>query len=390
MAVRGKVYLARVAGRRHRRQFPAMSERLTAIYHVRSDAASIAARARGIAVEQSVEMPVEGIDDAAVLEGIVGRVDGIADLGDGRFEVRIGLAVATTGPEAGQLFNMLFGNSSIQEDVTLADVEFPASVVAAFPGPNLGIVGLRRRAEAVGRALTCGALKPQGLAPERLAGLAAMMARGGMDYIKDDHGLADQSYSPFAARLAAVAAALRREAEGSGKLTRYVPSLSGNLDDMRRQIGQALEAGVDCFLIAPMIAGMATFASLVREYPEAGFMTHPTLSGIARIAPPLFYGRLFRLIGADAVVYPNHGGRFGYSPATCAALAEAARAEWGAVRPCLPVPAGGMTLARVGEMLDFYGPDIIVLIGGALLAARERLAEEVARFTAAVAAHRFD
>ena len=366
-----------------------MTERLIATYHVRSDAAAIAARAYGIAVEQSVEMPVEGIDDPGVLEGIVGRVEDIADLGDGRFAVRIGLAVATTGPEAGQLFNMLFGNSSIQDDVTLEAVELPESVVSAFPGPNLGIAGLRARVGAAGRALTCGALKPQGLPPELLAALAARMARGGMDYIKDDHGLADQAYSPFAARVEAVAVALQRVADAGGRLTRYVPSLSGNLDDMRRQVGHALARGVDCFLIAPVIAGMATFATLVREFPQAGFMTHPTLSGIARIAPPLFYGRLFRLIGADAVVYPNHGGRFGYSPSTCAALAAAARADWGHVKPCLPVPAGGMTLARVGEMLDFYGPDTIVLIGGALLATRERLTEEVAAFTAAVASHRF-
>jgi ribulose-bisphosphate carboxylase large chain len=151
----------------------------------------------------------------------------------------------------------------------------------------------------------------------------------------------------------------------------------------------ALSVGVHGFVIAPMIAGLATFDTLVREHPDCAFMTHPALSGIARIAPPLFYGKLFRLLGADAVVYPNHGGRFGYSPDTCRHLAEAARAPWGAVRPSLPVPAGGMTLARIGEMLDFYGPDTIVLIGGNLLAARERLREEAAAFVARVAGHHF-
>ena len=51
-----------------------MSERFVVTYHVASDAAGIAARARGIAVEQSVEMPVEGIDDPRVLADIVGQV----------------------------------------------------------------------------------------------------------------------------------------------------------------------------------------------------------------------------------------------------------------------------------------------------------------------------
>ncbi len=360
-----------------------MTERLIAIYHVTADAGSIEARARGIAVEQSVEMPVEGIDDPFVLDGIVGRVEGIADLGQGRYEVRIALATATIGAEAGQLFNMLFGNTSIQEGVALVDVELPDSLLQAFPGPNLGIAGLRALTGAHGRAITSGALKPQGLPPAGLAAIAGRMAQGGIDLIKDDHGLADQAYSPFADRVDAVMDALG--ATG----THYFPSLSGNLDDMRRQLRHAVARGVRGVLIAPIIAGIPTFATLVREFPAVAFMTHPTLSGIARIAPPLFYGKLFRMIGADAVVYPNHGGRFGYTPQTCHDLAAAARAPWGHLKPSLPVPAGGMTQARVGEMLDFYGPDTIVLIGGALLATRDRLTEEVAAFVAAVARHTF-
>jgi ribulose-bisphosphate carboxylase large chain len=53
----------------------------------------------------------------------------------------------------------------------------------------------------------------------------------------------------------------------------------------------------------------------------------------------------------------------------------------------VPVPAGGMTRDRVGEMLDFYGPDVMLLIGGALLEARERLVEATAAFVAEV--HRY-
>jgi ribulose-bisphosphate carboxylase large chain len=367
-----------------------MSERLTALYHVAGDRTSIEARALGIAVEQSVEMPVEGIDDICVLTDIVGKVLAIEDLDTGEFAVRIGLAVSTTGFEAGQLFNMLFGNTSIQEGVQLIDVELPESLLRAFPGPNLGAAGLRRLTGVpVGRALTAGALKPQGLPPIGLAAIAARMAYGGIDLIKDDHGLADQAYSPFTARVDAVATALKDVATKTGKLTRYIPSLSGTLDDMRRQVRQGLGLGLQVFLIAPMIAGIPTFAALVREFPDVGFMTHPTLSGIARIAPPLLYGKLFRLLGADAVVYPNHGGRFGYSQTTCAALAAVARVEWGRLRPSLPVPAGGMTPSRIGELLDFYGPDTIVLIGGALLAARERLTAEVANFVEQVSRHQF-
>jgi ribulose-bisphosphate carboxylase large chain len=354
---------------------------MTAVYRIQSDATSIDARAQSIAVEQSVEMPVSAIAEPGILRDIVGQVEAIEDRGGGVFDVRIGLATVTTGHEAGQFLNMVFGNTSLHPDVVLLDVDVPADLAAAFGGPRHGIDGLRRRTGAYGRALTCSALKPQGVPPARLAQLAEQFARGGIDFIKDDHGLADQSYSPFVERVAAIAGSVGR--------TRYVPSLSGDLDAMRRQIDIARAHGIDTMLIAPMIAGWATMQALVRQYPDVAFLAHPTMGGAARIAPELLIGKLFRLMGADAVIFPNHGGRFGYSPETCRHLADQVRAPWEGIRPCVPVPAGGMTLDRVPEMLDFYGPDAMLLIGGSLLAARERLTEETAAFTRAVAQHSY-
>jgi len=366
-----------------------MTSRLAVTYHVRSDAESIETRAQAIAVEQSVEMPLEAIDDPAVLRDMVGEVQAIDRLDDGRFSVRIGLATATIGNDAGQLLNMLFGNTSLHDDVVLHDVAFPAELLAAFGGPPHGIAGLRQRVGAHRRALTCSALKPQGLSADRLGMLAERFARGGIDYIKDDHGLADQDFSRFADRVRACAAGVARATQATGHSTRYMPSLSSDLNAMRRQIGLARELGIDCVLIAPLIAGFANMQALVTEFPDVAFFAHPSMGGAARIAPALLIGTLFRLIGADAVIFPNFGGRFGYSQATCRLLADHARAPRDGLRPSLPVPAGGMTLQRAPELLDFYGPDAMLLIGGNLLLARERLTEETAAFTRAVATHEY-
>ncbi|HUC60499.1 MAG TPA: RuBisCO large subunit C-terminal-like domain-containing protein [Alphaproteobacteria bacterium] len=362
-----------------------MVSRITAIYRIESDAHAIGARAQALAVEQSVEMPVAAIDDRMVLDEIVGRIEGIEELAPGRFEVRIGLAVATTGPEVGQLMNMLFGNSSIHPDIELHDAILPPEILTAFGGPRHGLEGLRARVRAEGRAMTCSALKPQGFAPARLAELARRFALGGIDYIKDDHGLADQAYSPFDERVGVCAEAVAKAARETGHPTRYLPSLSGDLDRLRAQVKRARAAGLDTLLIAPLVVGLPAFHALVRENPDMAFMAHPALAGAARFAPPLLLGKLFRLFGADATVFPNHGGRFGYSRETCAALADAARGAWGALEPAVPVPAGGMTPERVPEMLDFYGTEVMLLIGGGLLAARERLTQETAAFVARVA-----
>ena len=47
-----------------------------------------------------------------------------------------------------------------------------------------------------------------------------------------------------------------------------------------------------------------------------------------------------------------------------------------------------MSPDRVPEMLEFYGPDVMLLIGGALLAARERLVAETAAFVAEIERYR--
>lgn len=358
---------------------PAMT-RISALYRITCEPAAVARRAEAIAVEQSVEMPVSAITDARVRAEIIGRVEAIRDLGDGRFAVRIGLATETTGSEAGQLVNMLFGNSSIHPDIELLDATFPPEIATAFGGPNHGIEGLRRLAGVGRRALTCSALKPQGLPVAALADLAYRFALGGIDFIKDDHGLADQAYSPFADRVPACQAAVRKANASTGRKAVYVPSFTGDLDQLRAQARLARAAGVEAALIAPMVVGLPAFHALVRSAPELAYLAHPALAGAQRFAPPFLLGRLFRLLGADASIFTNHGGRFGYAPALCQAIAEAARSPWPGVRPTMPVPAGGMTLARVPEMLSFYGPDTMLLIGGNLLEAGDQLSEATAGF----------
>ncbi len=360
------------------------SQRLNVVYRVRNGSETIEERARQIAVEQSVEMPVSAIEDEYVRSEIIGQVFDIRSVGDGRFDVEIELSAATVGEDPGQLLNMLFGNTSLHEDVTLQDFSLPDNLLAVFRGPRHGLDGLRKRAKVEARAMTCSALKPQGLPPAELAELAARFAAGGIDFIKDDHGLADQAYSPFKARVEAVTKALK------GSRTRYAPSLSGDLDKMRDELRFAVDAGIDTAMVAPMVSGVANFNRIVQEFQDVAFLAHPAMGGAARIHPPLLIGKLFRILGADGVIFPNHGGRFGYSAQICGELAAAASGGIGAIRPAAPVPAGGMTLDRAPEILDFYGPDIILLIGGGLLAERNRLTEATSVLSAIVHDHLYD
>ena len=357
-------------------------ERIRATYFLDAPEAEIEARAKALAVEQSVEMPVEAIADRHVLEDVVARVESIRPR-EGIFEVVLAIACPTTGPEASQLLNMLFGNCSLQPEVELLDVAFPPGYERAFGGPRFGIAGIRDLVHAHGRPITCTALKPQGSPVEHLARLAGAFARAGIDVVKDDHGLADQRDAPFAERVPAVQRAIEAANRETGGHTAYAPTFSGSPRALREQARLARDCGVCMALVAPMLVGVPAFIELQADF-DRPVMAHPAFGGATRVAPALLLGKLFRLFGADATIFPNHGGRFSYSKRTCLAIADEARAPWQDLKPALPVPAGGMSVERVPEMLETYGADTMLLVGGALLAAGERLPEAARAFVAAV------
>jgi ribulose-bisphosphate carboxylase large chain len=358
---------------------------IVARYRLRVDESRVAERAEMIAIEQSVEMPLAGVRDAEILENIVGKVISVEPAAEGGFEARIRLDARTVGGDPGQLVNMLFGNSSLHEDVSIEDAEIPKSLLDAFGGPNHGVDGLRKLAGVERRALTCSALKPQGMSCAELAALAHEFARGGVDFIKDDHGLADQDYSPYRERVRACAAAVRKAADETGRLTHYVPSLWGSFDEIDARLDIARDEGLRVAMMAPAIVGASNFVALKKKHEDFAFFAHPSLTGGGRIAQPL-YNKLFRIFGADAVIFATFGGRFGYGRETCRGIADGARAPLGALKSAMPAPAGGLALRRVEETLDFYGADTMLLIGGdLLLSERSDLARETAAFVRGVA-----
>jgi|SRR5579871_4546285 len=351
---------------------PAATPRLHATYRIRARPSEVETAARLLALEQSVELPAEVVRDPYVRDHVVATVESISPCGDELFDAVIGLSVETTGFDPAQTLNMLFGNSSLHTHVELIDVDFPLEFTQRFAGPRFGVAGLRERIGAVGRPLTCAALKPQGLSSEALAELCYTFAVAGIDVIKDDHGLADQRYAPFAERARACQRAVER-ARSAGSCSVYAPSLVGAPQRLAEQARLVRDEGIGMVLVAPALVGMPAFAELVAEHLQVPVLAHPAYAGAARVAPPLVLGKLFRLFGADAVIFPSYGGRFAYSRDLCRAIAAVSRAPWHHIRPAMPVPAGGMAVERVPELVEFYGNDAMLLIGASLLSAGDDL-----------------
>ena len=349
---------------------------LRVTYLVRAAAADIVARAETLMLEQAVELPrAEAARDPWVAAHILGEVESIDPAGDGTHRVTIAQPLVTAGRDPAQLLNVLYGNSSLQPDVVLADVDLPLSAFDWLPGPRVGMAGLRALSGVAGRPLLATALKPMGLRPAQLAALCATFARAGIDLVKDDHGLADHPFCPFEARVEACLRATEDAARDTGRLALYVPNLIGSPERVRRQLEFARRAGVRAVMLSPMITGLPTVAELAALADGLPIVAHPAFGGVLRALEPVLFGKLFRWFGADAVIFPHAGGRFSYSLETCAALAAELRRPHPRVLASFPAPAGGIKVERIGEALDCYGPDCVLLVGGSLYAAGDALSE---------------
>lgn len=340
------------------------------------DLAQAEARARALCIEQTVEFPADLVGDPDIREGVFGKLESLVPAGDGRegrFSAVVSYASECAGRELTQLLNVVFGNSSLLPGVRVERLDLPPGLLAGFSGPRFGRAGLRELLAAPSRPLLCSALKPMGLSSRELAELAGKLALGGLDLIKDDHGLADQLFSPFTERVARCAAAVAEANARTGGRCRYLPNVSGPAGQVQERARRARELGAGGLLVSPGLTGLDAMRALAAD-DELGLpiLSHPALQGSFVVSPCsgishfALFGQLGRLAGADGVVFPHAGGRFAFSPEDCRSLAAGTAAPMPGIRPAFPAPAGGMTLERVAELRSFYGDDVIFLIGGDL------------------------
>jgi ribulose-bisphosphate carboxylase large chain len=364
-----------------------------------NDGRTIEQHAEDITVEQTVEMPVGSIPREIIPCGILGRVESIAPVGNTRstgvggvHDVVISYRSDLTEGTAPQLLNVVFGNISLKNNICITGFDWDKRFLSHFSGPAHGIEGMRKITGVFGRPLACTALKPIGLSIEKLAKMAAASARGGVDLIKDDHGLSNQDFHPFRERVARCQEAVSHENARSGRNTVYCPMVSGRFDEIDGQVRYALQQGVQGILIAPMLVGFDTVRYLSETYKVA-IIAHPALTGTFfntpahGMTPATLLGSIFRLIGADISVFPNYGGRFFFTKSQCLDLAGSLRGPLDPLKPAFPCPAGGMSMERIKDLAQDYGEEAVFLIGGALLKRSADLAEAFRLFMDAIRRH---
>ncbi|MEQ8190471.1 MAG: RuBisCO large subunit C-terminal-like domain-containing protein [Candidatus Eremiobacterota bacterium] len=367
-------------------------EYFSVIYRLTGDEESAMAKAKDICLEQTVEFP-EDLLTEYFRDNITGKiisfdryaieeVSGKSDI----FKAVIAYPVEITSFEFTQFLNVLFGNISMKPGIYVESFNISDRLLEIFKGPRFGISGLRKLLGVDKRPLLCTALKPVGLSSEGLASLAYQFALGGIDIIKDDHGLTNQPFAPFEERVTACAKAVEKANRETGYKSIYVPNITAPVKELYKRVAFAKEAGAGAILISPGLTGWDTMKNLADDDRFLlPVINHPAFQGSfvlseSGISHYALFGQIARLAGADTTIYPNFGGRFSFSKGACKEILMGCSVPMGHIKAIFPCPGGGMTFENIPDMTGFYGSDVIYLIGGGMFRHSNDLVENARYF----------
>ena len=256
------------------------ADRFSVTYRLNGSASEAASKAADICLEQTVELPDDLITDSDIREHILGQIVSLREVAPRCCEAVISFAVDLCAFDLPQLLNVVFGNISLKPGIRLERLDLPQNLLQAFKGPRFGREGLRDYLGVYDRPLLCTALKPLGWSSERLADLAYQLALGGIDIIKDDHGLTDQRFSPFEERVQCCIDAVRRANRETGFNCIYVPHIAGPIERVFERALFAKQAGAGGLMFCPGLIGLDTMRWIADDDRIAlPILAHPAFQG---------------------------------------------------------------------------------------------------------------
>src|SRR5574337_1165030 len=278
--------------------------------------------------------------------------------------IRIAYPLANLTPDLPALLTATFGKLSMDGKIRLLDLALPPTFAGAFPGPKLGVEGVRERLVVHGRPLLMSIFKScVGLTLAELAEGFFQQALGGVDLIKDDEIFFNDADAPFEQRLEACLQAAERARQETGQVVLYAINLTGPVHRLPEKARRAVQLGANALLINVLPYGFDLLQRLAED-PDitVPLVAHPALAGALYpsddygIAAPLLLGTLMRLAGADLVLFPSPYGGMALELSEALDLAERLRDKDGLPhRRSFPVPSAGIHPGLVPHIMDDFG-----------------------------------
>lgn len=268
---------------------------------------------------------------------------------------------------AGNVFSM-----KVIKNLRLEDVEFPKNYVQSFPGPQLGLEKIRHKTGVYNRPLIGAIMKPKlGLSAKEHARCAYACFIGGVDIVKDDENLTNQTFNQFEDRARLTIRLAKKAEKETGEKKLCVFNISAPTSEMVKRANFVKKMGGDCVMVSVMTVGFSSLQEL--RYQNLGLIIHGHRNMHSAITrnpkhgiSMLVLAKLFRLIGVDQLHAGTIVGKMKGEIEQVVKTNQFLRKSWFGLKPVLPIASGGLHPALVPRLIKILGKDVIINFGGGI------------------------
>ena len=259
------------------------------------------------------------------------------------------------------------------ERIRLLDCEWPEKLATSFDGPQYGTSVMTELLDAGDRPVTATVPKPKvGLSTDQHAQVGYDAWTGGIDLLKDDENLTDQSFNPFEDRLTESLAQRDRAEQETGETKSYLLNVTAPGTEMLERVDLAAEHGCEFVMVDVVTTGWAAVQQVRERCDRHGLAIHAHRAMHAAFdrldhhgVSMRVLGQVARLCGVDHI----HTGTAGLgklenedTPGINAWLTG----ECHGLEPVLPVASGGLHPGVVDQLIDVLGSEICIQAGGGI------------------------
>lgn len=269
----------------------------------------------------------------------------------------------------------IFGLKEVKK-LKLLDLELPQVYVKSFPGPKLGVKGIRKLSGVFGRPLIGCIIKPkEGLDVRQHARVAMEVYEGGVDFVKDDENLTSQNFNPFKDRVAEIMKCLNDSnpaRSSGGHLNKiYAFNITASAEVMKERAEWVKKHRGNCLMVDILTVGFSAFQyirnqdhNLILHGHRAGHaaLTRDPEEGISM----LVLAKLARLAGVDSLHTGTVVGKMEGGEEEVVTINKFLLSEWYGLKPVLPVASGGLYPSLIPDLVKILGKEVLLNFGGGI------------------------
>jgi len=280
----------------------------------------------------------------------------------------------------------IFGMKALKS-LRLIDASLPQAYIKNYPGPNLGINGLRKYFKVYDRPLTGAVPKPKvGFSAEEHAKIGFETWMGGFDLVKDDENLTNQTFNNFNKRVRLMTKMRDKAEKETGDVKDALINITAETNEMEKRAKILHEHGFKYAMIDVVVSGVSAVQTLRETLGDYGMAIHAHRAMHAAFdrdekqgITMQFLAKIMKLVGVDEIHSGTGVGKLVGTKEEVQAIASVLRDKnvkarkrllleqnWGNIKPAFPVSSGGLHPGLVPDEMKIYGKDVMLLVSGGI------------------------